>query len=392
MQAILALEDGRIFRGKAFGARGERTGEVVFNTAMTGYQEVLTDPSYRGQLVAMTYPEIGNYGTNALDHESERLQVEGFIVRELSVWPSNWRATQGLAQYLREHRTPGIAEVDTRALTRHLRSRGAMKGVLSSVDNDAESLVRKAREAPGLHEQDLVAQVTRKSQERWNRPRESRWGSDLGLAPLNRRLRCVAYDFGIKRNILRLLWESGFDVTVVPAQSSAEDVLALDPDTVFLSNGPGDPAEPTYARDAVKGLLGRVPIFGICLGHQVLALALGARTFKLKFGHRGTNHPVRDLRTGEVAITSQNHGYAVDPDSLPEGTMPTHVNLNDRTLEGFACTEARVMAVQYHPESSPGPHDSHDLFHEFREMVLTGAGDRAEARVSPVPSGLEGKK
>ena len=392
MQAILALEDGRIFRGKAFGARGERVGEVVFNTAMAGYQEVLTDPSYRGQLVAMTCPEIGNCGTNALDCESERLQVEGFIVRELSVWPSNWRATQGLAQYLREHRTPGIAEVDTRALTRHLRSRGAMKGVLSSIDSDTESLVRKAREAPGLHEQDLVAQVTRKSREAWDRPREARWRSELDLGPASRRLHCVAYDFGIKRNILRLLWESGFDVTVVPAQFSAADVLALAPDTVFLSNGPGDPAEPTYARDAVKTLLGRIPIFGICLGHQILALALGARTFKLKFGHRGANHPVRDLRTGRVAITSQNHGYAVDPDSLPDGAEATQLNLNDQTLEGFACAEARVLAIQYHPESSPGPHDSHNLFREFREMVSTGEGQRAETRVSPVALGLEEKR
>jgi carbamoyl-phosphate synthase small subunit len=395
VEAILALEDGRIFRGRAFGARGERCGEVVFNTAMTGYQEVLTDPSYRGQIVAMTYPEVGNYGTNALDRESAGLQGAGVVVREVAVWPSSWRASQGLSQYLREHRTPGITEVDTRALTRHIRSRGAMKGALSSVELDCESLVRQARAAPGLSEQDLVSQVTCHESFDWGRPRDARWRSAPGSEHEPHRLRCVAYDFGIKHNILRLLWESGFDLRVVPARTSAADVLALEPEAVFLSNGPGDPAVPTYASRAVHDLIGRVPIFGICLGHQILALALRAKTFKLKFGHRGANHPVRDLRTGSVAITSQNHGYAVDPASFPRGVELTHVNLNDSTLEGFAFPEARLIAVQYHPESSPGPHDSHSLFREFRGLVdgwlpPAQAGDPI-VEAPRADSGLEGE-
>jgi len=393
VEAILALEDGRIFRGRAFGARGEKCGEVVFNTSMTGYQEILTDPSYSGQIVTMTYPEMGNYGTNTADHESNAPQAEGFVVREVSVWPSNWRARQGLAQYLREHRIPGIADVDTRALTRHIRSHGAMKGVLSTLDADCESLVRKAREAPGLHEQDLVARVTCAQSYGWDQPREDRWGSDLGPAGARANLRCVAFDFGIKRNILRFLHETGFDVTVVPGQFTAPDVLALKPDAVFLSNGPGDPAVPDYAIRAVRELTGAVPIFGICLGHQILGLALGAKTFKLKFGHRGANHPVRDLRTGKVAVTSQNHGYAVDPETLPRGVELTHVNLNDSTLEGFAFPEARIVAVQYHPESSPGPHDSHHLFREFRELVTGSASAPATegptVRRGGADSGLE---
>ena len=372
MEALLALEDGRIFRGRAFGARGERAGEIVFNTSMTGYQEILTDPSYRGQIVAMTSTEIGNYGTNALDQESAAPQVEGFVVRELSEWPSNWRATQGLGQYLTEHGIPGVAEVDTRALTRHLRSEGAMKAVLSSIDLDPASLVRKAREALGLGNQDLVAHVTCREAYPWREPRDRRFAPPLATGEAAPRLSVVAYDFGIKRNILRLLWEAGFDVTVVPANWDAGRVLALKPDGVFLSNGPGDPAVPTYAIAAVRELAGRLPIFGICLGHQILALALGARTFKLRFGHRGANHPVRDLRTGRVAVTAQNHGYAVDPGTLPPDATVTHVNLNDQTLEGFVCPARRVIAVQHHPESSPGPHDSHSLFTEFRAMVTRG--------------------
>jgi carbamoyl-phosphate synthase small subunit len=348
---------------------------------MTGYQEILTDPSYCGQIVVMTSPEVGNYGTNPLDQESSAPCVEGFAVREVTVWPSNWRATQGLAQYLREHRIPGISELDTRALTRHIRSCGAMKGAVSNIDLDAESLVRKAREAPGLETQDLVARVSCEESYRWTLPREPRWASDLGLAPQPRRPHCVAYDLGVKHNILRLLWETGCDVTVVPAGFSAADTLALEPDAVFLSNGPGDPAAASYAVRAVRDLIGRVPIFGICLGHQILGLALGARTFKLKFGHRGANHPVRDLRSGAVAITSQNHGYAVDPESLPADAVVTHVNLNDQTLEGFDLPGLRLRAVQYHPESSPGPHDSHGLFREFHELI-TGFGPQG----APAPA------
>jgi carbamoyl-phosphate synthase small subunit len=369
MEAMLALEDGRVFRGRAFGAAGERAGEVVFNTSMTGYQEILTDPSYRGQIVVMTCPEIGNYGANGLDVESSAPQVEGFAVREVSVLPSNWRATQGLPQYLREHGVPGIAEIDTRALTRHIRTRGAMKAVLSSVDRNAESLVRKAREAPGLGERDLVAAVTRREPSPWTATREPRWASDLGIGPGRRPLRCVAYDFGIKHNILRLLRECGFELTVVPADTSAADTLALAPDAVFLSNGPGDPSVPGYAIEAVRELVGRRPIFAICLGHQIAALALGGRTFKLKFGHRGANHPVKDLRTGGVAVTSQNHGYAVDPDSLPAEVEVSHLNLNDGTCEGFLSPNHRLLAVQYHPEASPGPHDSIPLFREFLDLT-----------------------
>jgi len=373
MEGILALEDGRVFRGRAFGATGERTGEVVFNTSMTGYQEVLTDPSYCGQIVTMTCPEIGNYGTNGVDLESPRPQVRGFVVREVSATPSHWRARQGLPQYLREHRIVGLAGVDTRALTRHIRTSGAMKGILSSEDRDVASLLRKVRAAPGLEAQDLVAEVTCRETQSWNLPREAPWRGALDTGPLDRRRRCVAYDFGIKRNILRLLHEHGFDVTVVPAGLSAADVLSLRPDAVFLSNGPGDPTVPRYATEAVRGLIGRLPVFGICLGLQIAALALGGRTFKLKFGHRGANHPVQDLRTGRVMITSQNHGYAVDPDSLPAGVEVTHVNLNDGTCEGFAHPGAGLLALQYHPESSPGPHDSIRMFREFRELAAGGA-------------------
>jgi carbamoyl-phosphate synthase small subunit len=371
---MLVLEDGRTFRGRAFGAVGERTGEVVFNTAMTGYQEVLTDPSYKGQIVTMTSPEIGNYGTNAWDVESGAPQVEGFVVRHVSVLPSNWQATQGLPQYLREFGIPGISELDTRALTRHLRTRGSMKGILSTLDRDPESLARKAREAPGLEDQDLVSRVTCSRKYVWDRPREAEWVTDLGVGAIERRPHCVAYDFGLKRNILRLLHESGFRVTVVPAAYPAEDVVALAPDALFLSNGPGDPTVANYAIANVQALIGKMPVFGICLGHQIAALALGAKTFKLKFGHHGANHPVQDLRTRRVAVTSQNHGYAVEAESLPDGAELTHVNLNDGTCEGFVDRDRLLLAVQYHPESSPGPHDSFDLFREFRELALAKAG------------------
>ena len=372
MEAILALEDGRVFRGRAFGAHGERAGEVVFNTSMTGYQEILSDPSYRGQIVTMTCPEIGNVGTNVLDEESGAPQVEGFVVRELSDRQSNWRATQTLHEHLRQHRIPGIAEVDTRAITRHLRTLGAMRGIVSTVERDADALVRKAREAKRLEEIDLVGLVTCPKAYAWGTPRDGRWAPPFGAASDSKRLRCVAYDFGAKRNIFRLLHESGFDVTVVPAGTPSTDTLALRPDAVFLSNGPGDPAAATHAIEAVRGLVGKVPTFGICLGHQIAALAIGAKTFKLKFGHRGANHPVKDLRTGRVAVTSQNHGYAVVPETLPAAVEVTHVNLNDGTCEGFLDQHARLLAVQYHPESSPGPHDSLSLFQEFRAMAETG--------------------
>jgi carbamoyl-phosphate synthase small subunit len=369
VEAVLALEDGRVFRGRAFGAKGERVGEVVFNTSMTGYQEILSDPSYRGQIVVMTAPEIGNVGTNAIDAESGGPQVEGFVVRELSPAPSNWRSTQALQDYLSQHELPGIAEVDTRAITRHLRARGVLNGVISSLRTDAEALAKTARLVPGLGSQDLVQRVTCASTHAWDDPREAVWATPVDGEPGRPRVRCVAYDFGAKRNIFRLLHESGFDVTVVPATLPAEDALALRPGAVFLSNGPGDPASATYAIEAVRGLAGRVPMFGICLGHQIAALAIGARTTKLKFGHRGANHPVRDLRTGRVAVTSQNHGYAVKTESLPHGTALTHVNLNDGTCEGFFDESRQLLAVQYHPESSPGPHDALGLFGEFRRLV-----------------------
>jgi carbamoyl-phosphate synthase small subunit len=369
VEAILALEDGRTFRGLSFGAAAERAGEVVFNTSMTGYQEVLTDPSYRGQIVVMTCPEIGNPGTNELDEESSGPQVEGFVVRQASALTSNWRSRKGLAEYLREHGIPGLADVDTRAVTRHIRSAGTMRGVISAVDADPQSLVSKARQVCGLDRRDVVSEVTCAQAYPWSRGRVAPWAPSLALEPPPRRLRCVAYDFGVKRNILRLLWDSGFDVTVVPASHPASDTLALRPDSVFLSNGPGDPAVATYAIEAVRGLVGRVPMFGICLGHQIAGLALGARTFKLKFGHRGANHPVKDLRTGAVAVTSQNHGYAVDSDSLPPEIELTHLNLNDGTCEGFRREDAALLAVQYHPEASPGPHDALPLFGEFRALV-----------------------
>jgi carbamoyl-phosphate synthase small subunit len=369
MEAVLALEDGRVFRGRAFGAAAERVGEVVFNTSMTGYQEILSDPSYSGQIVVMTFPQIGNVGTNADDAESAAPQVEGFVVRELSSASSNWRSTRALHEYLAEHGLPGISEVDTRAITRHVRTRGVMNGALSSVSSDAEALVRAARNAPDLSSCDLVRRVSSDAPHGWAVPREAAWAAPFDGEPDRPRLRCVAYDFGAKRNIFRLLHESGFDVTVVPATLPARDALALGADAVFLSNGPGDPATATYAVEAVRGLLGRVPMFGICLGHQIAALALGAKTMKLKFGHRGANHPVRDLRTGRVAVTAQNHGYAVATDTLPQSAKITHVSLNDETCEGFFDESRQLLAVQHHPESSPGPHDALNLFGEFRRLV-----------------------
>ncbi len=387
MESILALEDGRIFRGRAFGAHVERDGEVVFNTAMTGYQEILTDPSYRGQILCMTCPEMGNYGINGADDESAVPHVQAMIVRALSPTPSNWRATQDLHQYLTQHGVPGITEVDTRALTRHLRTRGSLRGVVSCVDRDVESLVRKANASAPLEQRDLVGAVTRASAGNWTRPRDAAWREPaVGVAPDARPLRCVAFDFGAKNNIHRLLVEAGFELTVVPAHATVDEVLAANPDAVFLSNGPGDPAVLSSIVETVRVLIGKVPMFGICLGFQLAALALGAKTFKLKFGHHGANHPVMDLRTRKVAVTSQNHGYGVDPDSLPADAEVTHVNLNDGTCQGFVVPGRRLMAVQYHPEASPGPHDSIDLFREFRSMVESDAvGEGAGSAAREVP-------
>ena len=377
MEAILALEDGRIFKGRSFGAAGAHTGEVVFNTSMTGYQEVLTDPSYRGQIVVMTYPLIGNCGVNDEDVESNRPQVEGFCVREFSRTHSNWRSRKDLPQYLRENQVPAISEVDTRALTRHIRTRGAMRGALVSSSQSSESAVKMARKAPRLREIDLVGQVTCRQPYQWSESRNPVW--DVGLAetaPAGRkRRRIVAYDFGIKRNILRYLAAHQCDVTVVPARFPAEDALGMNPDGVFLSNGPGDPEALEDEVQAVSHLMEQVPMFGICLGHQVMGLALGAATFKLKFGHRGANHPVKELATGRISITAQNHGYAVAPDTLPEEVEATHVNLNDGTCEGFRHRELPLFAVQYHPESSPGPHDADHLFRRFLDLVDGGGRD-----------------
>ncbi len=369
--AILALADGRIFRGSAFGAVGEATGEVVFNTAMTGYQEVLTDPSYKGQLVCMTYPEIGNVGANREDVESRRVYVEGFIVKECCGRPSNWRAEISLHEYLEQAGVVGIEGIDTRALVRHIRTHGAQEAVLSSIDLDPDSLVRKAKASPGLVGRDLVREVTSAEPYDWHL---GEWHLGSGYRPMSREEmrdapRIVALDYGIKLNILRRLVSTGFRVRVLPAGSTAADILAANPDGIFLSNGPGDPAALPYASEAVAGVLGKKPVFGICLGHQILGLALGGRTYKLDFGHHGANHPVMDLRTSRVEITSQNHGFAVDTESLKGRAELSHLNLNDRTVEGMRGQGVPFFSVQYHPEASPGPHDSSYLFRRFKRMV-----------------------
>ncbi|MBI3768618.1 MAG: glutamine-hydrolyzing carbamoyl-phosphate synthase small subunit [Deltaproteobacteria bacterium] len=371
--AVLALADGRVFRGIAFGAEGETGGEVVFNTAMTGYQEILTDPSYSGQLVAMTYPEIGNVGVNREDAESRRPFVSGFIVKEYWDPPSSWRAEQSLGAYMREHGIVGIAGIDTRALVRHLRTHGAQEGVISSVDLDPIRLVVKAKARPGLVGVDLVRDVTCAEAYDWDAPLWQLEGATRGPEPGPRPL-VVAYDYGIKFNILRNLVASGCRVRVVPATTSAAAVLAERPDGVFLSNGPGDPDAVPYAREQVAALIGKVPIFGICLGHQILGLALGGRTYKLKFGHHGANHPVKDVTTGKVEITAQNHGFAVDVDSLRGLAELTHVNLNDHTIEGLTHTTEPLFSVQYHPEASPGPHDAQYLFRRFVALMARTKG------------------
>jgi carbamoyl-phosphate synthase small subunit len=364
VKGIVALEDGTIFEGESFGAAGESTGEVVFNTSMTGYQEILTDPSYCSQIITMTYPLIGNYGINETDVESGRVQVAGFLVKEACSYPSNFTSQKSLSTYLKENNIIGIQGIDTRKLTRHIRVAGAMKGTICASESPAhvKQYVEKATAWSGLNGLDLAKVVTCKKPYAWN-----------DLFPDNKknsRFSVVAFDFGIKYNILRLLQSFGCAVTVVPASTSAQDVLALKPDGVFLSNGPGDPAAVTYAVATIKQLIGKLPIFGICLGHQLLGLALGAKTYKLKFGHRGANHPVKDLNTGKIHITSQNHGFCVDSESLAAlGVKMTHVNLNDNTCEGLSDMNRKLFCVQYHPEASPGPHDSIYLFKTFIQLM-----------------------
>ncbi|MEI7957500.1 MAG: glutamine-hydrolyzing carbamoyl-phosphate synthase small subunit [Verrucomicrobiota bacterium] len=386
MRAILALEDGRFFEGESFGATGTSVGEVVFNTSMTGYQEVVTDPSYRGQMVAMTCPLIGNYGVNPLDQESLQPHVRGFIIEELSPLTSNWRSHMGLGEYLASWNIPGIQGIDTRALTRHLRVKGAMKCCLSSDPAlSVADVIERAKGGSGVVGMDFVKEVTAKGAYDWD-PEGTlsrKWtilkgdgsgtvreedGEIYEALPLVKH-RVVAYDFGIKFNILRQLRQAGFQVTVVPASTPASEALALNPDGIFLSNGPGDPAALDYIHTIVKDLMGRKPIFGICLGHQLLSYAFGGRTFKLKFGHHGGNQPVKDLETGRVAITSQNHNFATDPDTLPSNVKVTHLNLNDGTVEGMRHTEMPIFSVQYHPEAAPGPHDADYFFGEFSKLI-----------------------
>jgi carbamoyl-phosphate synthase small subunit len=365
--AKLALEDGTVYTGRAFGARGETAGEVVFNTSMTGYQEVLTDPSYKGQIVTMTYPLIGNYGVNADDRESGRPQVEGFVVRELTRIPSNFRSQESLDDYLLRHGVLGVEGIDTRALVRRLRVRGAMKGVLSTGDLVDASLVHKARTSPGIVGRDLVREVIPEKAFTWAEGFTHPFVTYLPSRPPTHHV--VALDYGMKHNILRCLVQVGCRVTVLPGTATAADVLAQKPDGIFLSNGPGDPAPLDYAIDTVAQLAGKKPIFGICLGHQLLGLALGAETFKLKFGHRGANQPVLNHLTNKVEITTQNHGFAVRLDRLPRDLEPTHINLNDQTLEGMRHRRYPLFSVQYHPEASAGPHDSGYLFEEFQKLM-----------------------
>ena len=368
MKAVLLLEDGTVFEGSSFGAKGQKCGEVVFNTSMTGYQEIMTDPSYHEQIITMTYPLIGNVGTNKADTESKRVFARGFIVKENCSYPSNWRNKESLSEYLKANNVVGLEGIDTRALVKHIRSEGAMRGIISSTELGVKKLKKKLHVYPGLVGRDIVRDVTAKRQYRWHE------GAIDVLA--NRQLKprkkykVVAFDFGIKQNILRLLRSHGCDIYVVPAKTSAKDVLARKPNGVFLSNGPGDPAPVTYAVETIRRLLGKVPIFGICLGHQLLALALGAKTYKLKFGHRGANHPVKNLETGKIEITSQNHGFCVDIESMKrKGVELTHMNLNDHTLEGIRCKKLKAFSVQYHPEASPGPHDSNYLFDTFINLM-----------------------
>ncbi len=372
MQAILALEDGRIFRGQGYGHPGECQGEVVFNTSLTGYQEIATDPSYAGQIVVLTNPQIGNYGTNQADNEAARPYIEGLIVREFSRVSSNWRSEQVTDEYMERYSVPVLAEIDTRALVRHLRDNGVMRGVISTATSDTDALVAKARAIRKMDGTDLAKVVSTKSIYSFDETDAHNQSGDplLPGASDEPTLHVVAYDFGIKQNILRMLTREGCKVTVVPAQTSAEDVLALKPDGVFLSNGPGDPEPVEYAVQAIRKMIGRVPVFGICLGHQLCGLALGGKTYKLKFGHHGGNHPVRNNVTGKVEITAHNHNFAVDPESINANEVElTHVDLNDNTLEGLRHKTLPLFSVQYHPEAAPGPHDSHYLFRDFRNLM-----------------------
>ena len=368
MKALIALEDGTIFEGRSFTGSGETSGEIVFNTAMSGYQEVLTDPSYKGQIVTMTYPLIGNYGVNPEDMESDEVQVEAFLIKEYNAFPSNFRSTGTLADFLKKDNILGIEGIDTRALTRHIRNAGALKGIVSTEDLDPQSLIQKAKNSPGLVGRDLVREVTCAKPYGWrdNRPAP---GSNFSTAAPGK-YKVVAYDFGLKYNQLRLLTERNCSVQVVPCTTSADEILAMNPDGVFLSNGPGDPAAIPGIVDNIRALFGKKPIFGICLGNQLLGLAFGGTTYKLKFGHRGANQPVKDLLTGKVEITSQNHGFCVDSTTLnPDDIELTHINLNDNSVEGMRHKKFPIFSVQYHPENAPGPHDSLYLFDRFIELM-----------------------
>jgi len=356
-KAKLVLENGTVFIGTSLGANGETIGEVCFNTGMTGYQEIITDPSYCGQLITMTYPHIGNYGINTEDTESTKVQVAGFIIREENTVPSNFRSTESLGDYLRKNNIVGIQEIDTRMLTRIIRNEGAMNGIISTNSMNEALLINKVKSAPSMDGMDLAKVVSTQKKYVWEKN-------------TNGTFKIAAIDFGIKHNILRLLKSHGCNTTVFPASVTANEILKFNPDGIFLSNGPGDPAAVSYGIKTVKDLLGKKPIFGICLGHQILALAIGAKTYKLKFGHRGCNHPIKNLKTNKVEITSQNHGFSIDENSLPKNSEITHISLNDNTVEGLRCTNMPAFSVQFHPESSPGPHDSRYLFREFIDMML----------------------
>jgi len=391
-KGVLALEDGRIFYGRAAGASTRRGGEVVFNTSLTGYQEVFTDPSYAGQIVCLTYPHIGNVGTNADDEESPVPHIESLVVREFSAIASNWRSGESAQDYLVRHNIPVLWDFDTRALVLHIRKMGALRGVVSTDGASPELLLGEARALPTMAGQELASRVTTSQKYVWDKGSieltASPWQEAMGEAQSGeetQRFRVVAYDYGIKQNILRLLVDHACDVTVVPAKTLAEDALTLKPDGIFLSNGPGDPEPATYAIETIRNLLGHVPVFGICLGHQLCGLALGGKTFKLRFGHHGSNHPVKNLLTEQVEITAQNHGFCVDPDSLPASEVEmTHVNLNDQTNEGLRHRTYPLFSVQYHPEASPGPHDSHYLFRQFTDTMKawksSGTQKRGQAR------------